>query len=775
MCHFLVLFIVGLTSSVCKGQHAKPCNVVPKDQYIKAGSDTEVVCQTSCVPGKVYWTLNNRPIDESLSKTVNSSHTVLTLRNFTHPNATLQCHSADTQQILGGTYIRTYSKPNKLSCFLHYENEDQTGVPRLLTCNWEHQIISSLTISYTILYATLSRPSEISEICSSHETTCTCKDKVRVTVKGIATVRAQTEKWVHYSDPYEFYPYNILKMSRPQVEVTAFSDHLLVKWIRSVSSETCHCQVKYDKALSDGTPVVINKTLEPRQDGKEIIENVDSCTKYKILVRCAIDKAPWSNWSREKTVLTKLNKRHVNLRLWRKIAKPEENGFRKVHAMWTEIPSTCQGTFTYAVKRTPNNDVMTGDNYTDILCGNSTCDVVVNEDAHRINLRVLENETLLAQDSVYVPATGESLPQVTDIRTSTLEGVILVSWKAPVELVSGYMIDWTHNGNLYYWKESKHTNTTLFGLLEKMPYNITVTPLFDNETGHGTQVHRVCSRVGDPGNVTIISVEANDKSVFVSWNTKSQEECSGAVINYTVFFGAQNGPMLNVTVDSTRRDINLKELHPNTQYSVYVEATALTGSTKSSARLFKTKRFDPRLPLALGVCGSIIIVLVLSLGLFCAIQWKKFSEKPVPNPGLSSVALWSSPNHQKWMRSFQPFSNPSESPFDQIFTEEHQKTSTSPLAASCTINPASEQTEEYADPAIVDKSVEQHLRSPGESTALMSLENRPFSPYRSQSSVESSASMTVKQFKRVPVKQTERTAPVTVYVTLDMYEQGQSR
>lgn len=38
-----------------------------------------------------------------------------------------------------------------------------------------------------------------------------------------------------------------VKMSRPQVEVTAFSDHLLVKWIRSVSSETCHCQVKYDK------------------------------------------------------------------------------------------------------------------------------------------------------------------------------------------------------------------------------------------------------------------------------------------------------------------------------------------------------------------------------------------------------------------------------------------------------------------------------------------------------------------------------------------------
>lgn len=51
---------------------------------------------------------------------------------------------------------------------------------------------------------------------------------------------------------------------------------------------------------------------------------------------------------------------------------------------------------------------MTGVNHTDIFCGNSTCDVDVNQDAHRINLKVLENESLLAEDSVYVPPAGES-------------------------------------------------------------------------------------------------------------------------------------------------------------------------------------------------------------------------------------------------------------------------------------------------------------------------------------------------------------------------------
>lgn len=55
---------------------------------------------------------------------------------------------------------------------------------------------------------------------------------------------------------------------------------------------------------------MINTTLEPRQEGMETIEKVDSCTSYKISVRCAIDTAPWSDWSQETMVLTKLNSKN---------------------------------------------------------------------------------------------------------------------------------------------------------------------------------------------------------------------------------------------------------------------------------------------------------------------------------------------------------------------------------------------------------------------------------------------------------------------------------
>ncbi|XP_070705998.1 interleukin-31 receptor subunit alpha-like [Pempheris klunzingeri] len=785
---FLPLVILCVIPSVCEGLHESAFSVVPKDQYIEVGSDTEILCQTSYVHGKVFWTLNNRLIDDSLSYAINSSHTVLSLRNFTHHSATIQCHSADTHQVIGGTIIRTYSKPRKISCILYYINQDERGLPHRFTCSWEHQIHPLLEINYTVLCG--SYPQQ-SEICNSRITTCTTnyedlpKDKINIIKNSTVVVRAKTAAWEAYSAPYEFDPHHILKIIRPVLNLTAFSDHRLVQWTRSPTSRKCHCQVKYSKAVNDRTlEWVLNKTLNPHEQGNVTIEKVESCSNYRFAVRCALDKAPWSDWSLEKTVLTRLNKSDVQLRLWRTVSELEKNGVRRVRVMWTELHSTCPDTLTYVIKQAPYKEDMTGVDYTDTRCGHSTCDVDVNQDAHVINLRVFNNEALFAEDSVYVPAIGESLPQVTGIQASTREGVILVSWKAPVEPVSGYMVDCTHNGNQYYWKESKYTNITLFDLLDKRPYNITVTPLFDDKTGHGAQALHICSRVGDPGNVSI-SIQAYDKSALVSLSV-SQEACSGAVVNYTIFYSTQRGPQLNVTVDSTTRDSYLTDLKPDTEYSIYVKATALTGTTKSSERHFKTKIFDPRLITALSVCGSILVVLVLSLGLCCAVKWKKFKDMPFPNPGHSSVALWASAGPQQGMSPFQPFSYPSESQCDRVYTEEAQRTSTSPLPTDCTAgNPASDQMEEYTDPGSVPAPAQaecpaervetQNLCSPGESTALLPADNNMLSPYRSQNSVEAPALRITKQFKHDPVKQQEKAAPVTVYVTLDMFEQHQGR
>lgn len=777
---FLVLIILAVSPYICKGQHENACDVFPKDQYLEVGSDINIVCQTSCIQGKIFWTLNNRRVKESLSNTTNSTHTVLSLRNFTHHSATLECHSAATQQVLGGTTIRTYSKPGKISCLLKNRNQELEVSPDLFICKWEHQINSSLKIEYIVL-----RGSSQSEICSSYTTTCTVNitlgSNTRILYEMLnITVRAKTTAWQADSDPYIRNPEHILQIIRPTINVTPSSDDLLVKWKRSLFTSECHCQVNYSKAVSGRTPesVMINKTVEKHSSGTVTITKVESCSNYTFSVRCALPKAPWSDWSKEKTVLTKLNKSDVKLHLWRKVAEPQENGVRRVHVMWKEVPSTCEETFTYVIKQTPYKEQKMGVNQ----CGRSPCDVYVSQDAHRISLNLFNKDALFMEESVYVPAVGESLPQVTDIQTSTYEGVILVSWEALTHPVSGYMIDWTHDGNQYHWEESKYTNTTLSDLLDKTPYNITVTPLFDDKTGHATQALQICSSVGDPGNVTM-NVTAYDKSAFVSWSVTSQEICSGVVVNYTVFYSTQKGPQLNVTVDGTKQDIFLKDLNPDTRYTIYVTATALTGTTNSSETHFKTQKFGPGLIAAVSMCGSIIILLVLSLGLYCAVQWEKFREKPVPDPGRSSVALLLSPSHQEGIYTFPPFSNPPESVCDKVYTEETQTIATSPQATGSNETPASVQTEEYVDPATVPvlhiqnkdpvEAVEtQHLSSPDDSTALLPSETSPVSPYRSQTPVHSPTS---KELKQVPPKQPEKTMPMTVYVTLNMFEQGQAR
>lgn len=45
-----------------------------------------------------------------------------------------------------------------------------------------------------------------------------------------------------------------------------------------------------------------------------------------------------------------------------------------------------------------------------------------------------------------------------------------------------------------------------------------------------------------------------------------------------------------VTAEGTQYEIVLKALEPETQYSVIVEATALTGRSKSNERIFRTKK-----------------------------------------------------------------------------------------------------------------------------------------------------------------------------------------
>ncbi|XP_076011052.1 interleukin-6 receptor subunit beta-like isoform X2 [Genypterus blacodes] len=758
------------------GQRGKRCSVVPKDKYIEMGSAIEIECHSSCIRGNVFWTLNNIQIDESLSETVNSSYSILSLKNFTHPSAVLQCHSVLTEQVLGGTTIKTYSKPNKISCLVQCKDQTVVGTPDLIKCSWQHAATSSLKISYSL---SVLEHNGSKEICSSDTTSCSGDLAVSFFRKHSIIVRAKTEEWNTSSDPYEFLARDRFKINRPVIRLN-LSSLLLVEWDRPFESEIFHCQVKHNKS---------NQVLNTSHQGsrKVMIDKLGSCMKYTVSARCALGKAPWSDWSQEQTVLTDLNKSDVKLQLWRKVAEPDKNGLRDVRAMWREIPPACRGSFSYTIEALPLGK---GGKHGILTCSAPTCDFNVTQDAHTIILTVFHNGVQLVEDSVYIPAIGENLSQVSDIQTLSMEGDILVRWEAPLQPVSGYVIDWTHDGVEYFWKESKYTYVTLLDLLDYTPYNITVTPILHDTTGNGTQAREICSRMGYPGSVSI-DVTAKDKRALVSWTVDSQKPCSGAVVNYTVFYGTPNGLQLNVTLDSTNRSVWLVNLKPNTQYIVSISASALTGNSRSVNRYFGTTRFDPDLVAALIICGSIATVLVLVLGLSCVVLWKKFWEKAVPDPGVSSVALWRSPIHHH-QKSFQPFCVPAESDTicERVYPcKDHTLTSpTAVPATDCNGNPHPRPTSDQADKnthsdnILAPDPTQERPTEPvqtaqssfGETTVLLTSQNDFHRPYRQQSSVELPAPTTNKPCKHI-TRQQDKTAPMAVYVTLDMFQQGQTR
>lgn len=50
----------------------------------------------------------------------------------------------------------------------------------------------------------------------------------------------------------------------------------------------------------------VNVTLNKHENGS-VMKKLESCSTYKVSVRCALVKAPWSDWGQEQTAHTDLN------------------------------------------------------------------------------------------------------------------------------------------------------------------------------------------------------------------------------------------------------------------------------------------------------------------------------------------------------------------------------------------------------------------------------------------------------------------------------------
>ncbi|XP_041753361.1 interleukin-31 receptor subunit alpha [Coregonus clupeaformis] len=640
----LVLSIFLLLPVISEGQYGARCEVIPKDPYIEFGSDIKIMFKKTCNErisdshGKIYWTINNKSIDESLYET-NSSVAAVTIYNVSLPKAIVQCHSHSTKQVLGGTIIQTYRKPRNISCV--------TYISKHFTCHWEHKIKPTSKITYTVYREWEIRQDEWKcDHCSSGSTSCTFNSLPILSKLNYITVRAKSTVWETISDTLELYPWDTVKIDPPtNVLVVPLPASLRIEWENpgtDYPDQVTHCQVQYGKHVMD-TSMNTGATTASVTSAE-----VEPCTNHTVSVRCALEKAPWSEWSRQVTVLSSLNVSTVQLDLWRKMDAPDDTGTRTVHLMWKGISPACKAIDGYRLTYMADEKHIP-DIHLDSVVDKAS--ITVDQQAYRVTLAVYRGNTTFSEQSIYVPAVGQSkLPY---LQASAHDGDIQVSWAVPPLLsVHGYIIDWTTDGDPYTWLQSQDTHISLTGLQPFKLYNITVTPLYDDKTGLG-KVIQICSIERAPGNISSVDVHVQDKSAQVNWTAVPQSQCSSVVINYTVFYKTETQPERNVTVNSWKQEVTLEPLQPGTRYSVHVMASAVTGATNSSVTHFTTNRYSWTFIIMLCVLSGLSIIIVLVTGLFCVIQWNRFLGKMVPNPGLSSLVFWSSQDCHK----IQPFNN----------------------------------------------------------------------------------------------------------------------
>ncbi|KAK7879669.1 hypothetical protein WMY93_033622 [Mugilogobius chulae] len=107
-----LFFIINILMVLlkCNGELDGSCGVFTQHEYVEVGSDVNITCWSACVSGSgtVFWTLNRTRVSESLSRRINSTHTVLLLPHSLLQNSTsmVQCHSEENRQILGGSIIK---------------------------------------------------------------------------------------------------------------------------------------------------------------------------------------------------------------------------------------------------------------------------------------------------------------------------------------------------------------------------------------------------------------------------------------------------------------------------------------------------------------------------------------------------------------------------------------------------------------------------------------------------------------------------------------------
>ncbi|XP_030623718.1 interleukin-6 receptor subunit beta-like [Chanos chanos] len=641
----LVIFLV----THGKGQDS--CEILPKQPTVKMGSDLVVLfhappngdCrkQVTYSSNRVYWRFNNKAIEKSYYR-YNSTFAAVSIHNITLKVGTIECLIDDI--VLGGTIIRAYSPPQNIHCVTLNER-----VKMRATCYWDHDRSSENT-KYTVQLKQEGKP--ILK-CISSERDCQFTESISMAGMNI-TVCAENPRGVVlceeaiYNDFYlTLKPSHLLNV---HVEPQS-NGSLKVSWLPgtdTVKSWKHICEIQSIQESSNAKTVKKIEWIPTKGMSSYTIDGVQPCSKYTVSLRCALsEKYPWSDWSQPATALSELNVNTVLFQLLRTKDVPQGNGMRQMHLMWKGVPPSC-GSFEYRLFVLRNYTNSTSDMNAKFERFTSTQNhtiITVDREAHTLLVAAYHNNVMKGKSSLQVPTSGEDfdLPPVNNLTAVANSDQIDVSWVAPALPVSSYMIVWNSTRHKHQWQQTQETCISLTAQPSHL-YKISVSPLYGYVPGLEKSV-LMYSKEGEPASVWNVHIDdIRDNRARIRWQLVSPIQCCAFVVNYTVFYKAESGPELNMTVGRNQNKVILDQLQPGTRYDVYIEATSFSSSSKSDLISFQTK--------PLGELASTLIILggVVSVPIFVLIGiilTRKFLSKVIPDPRYSSVSMWSSQQCRK--------------------------------------------------------------------------------------------------------------------------------
>ncbi|XP_016846353.1 interleukin-31 receptor subunit alpha [Anolis carolinensis] len=532
-------------------------------------------------------------------------------------------------------------KPEHLTCIFYYSDISSNYT---LTCNWTAREEAHTGTTYTLTRK--SKSGQIKGHCTSRNGSCSIYD-VPYAVPICLELKAENQK--EEVKPVHFNTKEILKPDPPEISkvepIAGKKQMLRVSWKRPHSTPKhakLKCQIHYTATTKNHTDYAnVNESEEYN------LTNLWDFTTYIVVIRCTlVVSRVWSEWSAKKTGTTE-EQAPLTVNLWRIIKSDQFTNNRIVHLLWKECKEfPCSGIVNgYRVKyfveskASPNHTKNISDN-------NVTLNLT--KEAHVISVTAFNEAGESPEATLRIPSFHEETdPEwIVSLKASVLEEQMFLEWETSDLEIQNYIIEWYYEPDSIKRSWQKVTNITKWtspkgAFIRFKYYYVSVYPLYKGEikSPRSTRAyfHEGIPEEG-PSAEEVENIGKNE--AIIKWKEIPEAKRNGLIMNYTVFYKAEDGTEFGETVNSSVLQYRIKSLQANTKYTAHVMANTSAGGKNGTATTFITSQLSVLYIVLTHVIVGIFMLCLLIIGILVARKrhaLKNALWPKIPHPHITMI------------------------------------------------------------------------------------------------------------------------------------------